>query len=86
MAKPFFCRQNVGRLLALISGSRHGVGLQALAGQLECNRETVKRAISTLRHEYGAPITSTRTGYHWRPLPGDERPAALLIVFCGPTN
>lgn len=76
-------RAEYGQLIAAIAASRNGVSLDSLAGSCDVDRATIKRWVSRLRVEFGAPITSNRNGYFWRPSPDQRRRAdALMVVFC----
>lgn len=76
-------RRKIGRMLATIAGSRHGISLRNLSHLVDCDPSTIKRNIEKLRWEYSAPIESYRRGYFWKPSEQEKKRAeALLIVFC----
>lgn len=53
-----------------------------LGGIVGAQTAGVRRVIAQLRDEFGAPITSTRRGYAWRPAPWQyEHAKALVTVF-----
>ena len=77
-------RRNAASIVSAVSARRHGISLRDLAGLCEIDQATVKRTVKVLKTEFGAPISSDRRGYHWRPAPHEKRLAeALIIVFCG---
>lgn len=79
-------RVHVGRMIAMIcmagpDGIRN-IEIQRAPG---IGRTTVQHWVVTLRQEYGAPITFSDKGYHWRPRPDQRKRAqALIDVFCDP--
>lgn len=75
-------KECIGQMLRLIV-SQDGVSLSELAGACSLHPGTAKRRVRWLREVYGAPITSSRHGYYWRPAPHQKRRAdALITVFC----
>lgn len=77
-------RQSIGQMLSAIA-KKDSISLPDLAGTCELHPGTVKQRIRWLREVYGAPITSSMSGYHWRPAPHERKRAeALITVFCEP--
>lgn len=72
----------VGRLISVIR-SQEEMSVAEIAEAIGVNQATVKRNVSTLRREFGAPIVTLCRGYAWQPDARRARHAeALVEVFC----
>lgn len=66
----------VSHLKRIFDGRRTPVSLRQIMDQLECSESTARRALSTYRDDFGAPLTYDRKGGGWRleARAGDELP------------